>query len=34
MGCRGRGETPSLNIGYDQTGPDAGYPMLLLHGWP
>jgi pimeloyl-ACP methyl ester carboxylesterase len=26
--------TPSLNIGYEQTGPDSGDPIFLLHGWP
>jgi hypothetical protein len=24
--------SPLLNIGYEQTGPDSGYPILLLHG--
>jgi hypothetical protein len=27
-------QTESLNIGYEQTGPDSGEPILLLHGWP
>jgi pimeloyl-ACP methyl ester carboxylesterase len=27
-------QTPSLNIGYEQTGPDSGDPIFLLHGWP
>jgi pimeloyl-ACP methyl ester carboxylesterase len=27
-------QTPSLNLGYEETGPDTGYPVLLLHGWP
>jgi pimeloyl-ACP methyl ester carboxylesterase len=27
-------QTSSLNIGYEQTGPDSGDPILLLHGWP
>lgn len=27
-------QTPSLHIGYEQTGPDTGEPILLLHGWP
>lgn len=27
-------QTDSLNIGYEQTGPDTGEPLLLLHGWP
>jgi pimeloyl-ACP methyl ester carboxylesterase len=26
--------SPLLNIGYEQTGSDSGYPILLLHGWP
>jgi len=26
--------TPSLNIGYEQTGPDFGAAIVLLHGWP
>ena len=27
-------QTPSLNIGYEETGPASGDPVLLLHGWP
>jgi pimeloyl-ACP methyl ester carboxylesterase len=27
-------QTPSLNIGYEQTGPDSGEAIVLLHGWP
>jgi pimeloyl-ACP methyl ester carboxylesterase len=27
-------ETSALNIAYEQTGPDAGVPILLLHGFP
>jgi pimeloyl-ACP methyl ester carboxylesterase len=27
-------QTPSLNIGYEQTGPDSGDAIVLLHGWP
>ncbi|MBV8426353.1 MAG: alpha/beta hydrolase, partial [Hyphomicrobiales bacterium] len=23
-----------LNVGYVETGPDDGKPVLLLHGWP
>jgi pimeloyl-ACP methyl ester carboxylesterase len=26
--------TPSLNLGYEETGPATGEPILLLHGWP
>jgi len=26
--------TPSLNIVYEQTGPDSGEPVILLHGFP
>ena len=26
--------TPSLEICYEQTGPDSGDPILLLHGFP
>jgi pimeloyl-ACP methyl ester carboxylesterase len=27
-------QTPSLNLGYEQTGPDSGEAIVLLHGWP
>jgi pimeloyl-ACP methyl ester carboxylesterase len=27
-------ETPALHAAYEQTGPDAGEPILLLHGFP
>lgn len=27
-------QTASLQIGYEQIGPDDGRPILLLHGWP
>lgn len=27
-------QTPCLNIGYEQTGPDSGEAIVLLHGWP
>ncbi len=27
-------ETPALRIGYEQTGPDTGEPILLLHRFP
>jgi hypothetical protein len=27
-------QTPSLNIGYEQTGPESGEAVVLLHGWP
>ncbi len=27
-------ETSALRIAYEQTGPDAGEPILLLHGFP
>src|SRR6202007_3036054 len=27
-------QTASLNIGYEQTGPDSGDPIFPLHGWP
>lgn len=27
-------ETPTLQIAYEQTGPDTGEPVLLLHGFP
>lgn len=27
-------KTSSLNIGYEETGPSSGYPILLLHGRP
>ncbi len=27
-------QTPSLDIVYEQTGPDSGQPILLLHGFP
>jgi pimeloyl-ACP methyl ester carboxylesterase len=27
-------QTPSLNLGYEQTGPDFGEAIVLLHGWP
>jgi pimeloyl-ACP methyl ester carboxylesterase len=27
-------QTPSLNIGYEQSGPDSGDAIILLHGWP
>ena len=26
--------TPALHIGYEQTGPDSGEPIVLLHGFP
>ena len=26
--------TPSLHIAYEQTGPDSGEPVILLHGFP
>src|SRR5579871_6282906 len=26
--------TPVLNIGYEDTGPPAGFPIILLHGFP
>jgi pimeloyl-ACP methyl ester carboxylesterase len=26
--------TPELLIEYEQTGPETGHPVLLLHGWP
>ena len=26
--------TPQLNIGFEQTGPDRGEPIVLLHGFP
>jgi pimeloyl-ACP methyl ester carboxylesterase len=26
--------TSALNIAYEQTGPDSGRPILLLHGFP
>jgi pimeloyl-ACP methyl ester carboxylesterase len=24
----------SLNVGYAESGPDSGAPVILLHGWP
>lgn len=27
-------QTESLDIGYEETGPESGYPIVLLHGWP
>jgi pimeloyl-ACP methyl ester carboxylesterase len=27
-------ETPSLRIGYEESGPADGQPIFLLHGWP
>jgi pimeloyl-ACP methyl ester carboxylesterase len=27
-------QTASLNIGYEQTGPESGEAIVLLHGWP
>jgi pimeloyl-ACP methyl ester carboxylesterase len=27
-------ETPSLRIGYEESGPTEGEPIFLLHGWP
>lgn len=29
-----RAKTPTLNIAYEQTGPNTGDPILLLHGFP
>jgi pimeloyl-ACP methyl ester carboxylesterase len=29
-----RVETPLLDVAYELSGPDAGRPLLLLHGWP
>lgn len=26
--------TPELVIAYEQTGPETGHPVVLLHGWP
>lgn len=26
--------TPTLHLSYEQTGPDSGQPILLLHGFP
>jgi pimeloyl-ACP methyl ester carboxylesterase len=26
--------TATLDIGYDESGPDDGTPVVLLHGWP
>ncbi|MBV9655523.1 MAG: alpha/beta hydrolase [Acetobacteraceae bacterium] len=26
--------TPTLDVAVEETGPDAGSPLLLLHGWP
>jgi len=26
--------TPDLQIEYEQTGPETGHPVILLHGWP
>jgi pimeloyl-ACP methyl ester carboxylesterase len=25
---------PTLEIGYEESGPDDGPPVILLHGWP
>ena len=27
-------ETPVLSIGYEQSGPNTGFPIILLHGFP
>jgi len=27
-------DTPLLRIGYEASGPTAGYPVVLVHGWP
>ena len=27
-------ETPVLNIGYGDYGPNSGFPIILLHGFP
>src|ERR1700726_1679045 len=27
-------ETPTLTIGYEESGPGAGFPIILLHGFP
>ena len=27
-------ETPLLRVAYEASGPEKGYPLLLLHGWP
>jgi pimeloyl-ACP methyl ester carboxylesterase len=29
-----RARTPTLEIAYEDSGPDAGFPVLLLHGFP
>ena len=29
-----RALTPTLEVAYEQTGPETGDPVLLLHGWP
>ena len=26
--------TPLLRVAYESGGPQAGYPVFLLHGWP
>ncbi len=29
-----RAKTPTLDIAYEASGPEAGAPVILLHGWP
>src|SRR5215471_10773923 len=27
-------DTPLLKVAYEVSGPDSGFPIILLHGWP
>lgn len=31
---RGRARTSDLDVAYEVAGPDDGYPVVLVHGWP